>query len=40
VNALLMGPGNYRNRDYFKAGSVMTVIFIVIAVGITYLLYS
>lgn len=39
VNALLMGPGNYRTRDYFVAGSVMTVVFILIAVGITHLLY-
>jgi|GEM_PF-4703926 len=28
VNALLMGPGNYRARDYTAPGSVMTVVFI------------
>ncbi|WP_292731723.1 hypothetical protein [Methanoculleus sp.] len=39
VNALLRGPGNYRTRDYVVAGSVMTVVFIVIAVGIVSLLY-
>lgn len=39
VNALLMGPGNNRTRDYVVAGSVMTVVFIVIAVGIVPLLY-
>jgi di/tricarboxylate transporter len=39
VNALLMGPGNYRTRDYIVAGSVMTVVFIVIAVSLVSLLY-
>jgi len=39
VNALLMGPGGYHNKDYLRAGSLMTVIFIVIAVGLTYLFY-
>ncbi len=38
VNALLMGPGGYRNRDYLRAGGAMTVLFIVIAVGLVYLL--
>jgi len=39
VNALLMGPGGYRNRDYIVAGGVLTVIFILVAVGIVSLLY-
>lgn len=39
VNALLMGPGNYRPRDYILPGSIMTVVFILIAVGIVSLLY-
>ncbi|MDN7024618.1 SLC13 family permease [Methanoculleus sp. FWC-SCC1] len=39
VNALLMGPGGYRNRDYLRAGGAMTLLFIVIAVGLVYLLY-
>jgi di/tricarboxylate transporter len=39
VNALLMGPGGYRNADYFKAGGLMTILFIVIAVGFLYLFY-
>jgi di/tricarboxylate transporter len=34
-----MGPGGYHNKDYLRAGSLMTVIFIVIAVGLTYLFY-
>lgn len=39
VNALLMGPGNYRTRDYLFAGGAQTVIFIAIAVGFVSLLY-
>jgi di/tricarboxylate transporter len=39
VNALLMGPGGYRNRDYVRAGGIMSVIFIVIAVSLTYAFY-
>ena len=38
VNALLMGPGGYSPKDYLKAGSIMTVIFIAIAVMLIYLL--
>ena len=36
VNALFMAPGGYRGRDYLVAGGVMTVIFLVIAVGATF----
>ena len=39
VNALLMGPGGYHNRDYVRAGSIMSILFIVIAVGLVYLFY-
>jgi len=39
VNALLMGPGGYHNRDYLKAGGLMSVIFLVIAVTLVYLFY-
>ncbi|HNU02481.1 MAG TPA: SLC13 family permease [Acidobacteriota bacterium] len=39
VNALLMSPGGYRNLDYLKAGGLMTVLFIAIAVVGIYLLY-
>jgi di/tricarboxylate transporter len=38
VNALLMGPGGYTPKDYLKAGSIMTIIFIGIAVILIYLL--
>ena len=32
VNALLMGPGGYRVADYVRAGSVMTVMFLVVLI--------
>jgi len=31
VNALLMGPGGYRITDYLRAGSVLSVLFLLIA---------
>jgi len=40
VNALFMGPGGYRNRDYLKAGGVMTVLFLIVAVTVCYLWYA
>lgn len=39
VNALLMAPGGYHNRDYIRAGGIMTVIFLFVAVTLSYLLY-
>ncbi len=39
VNALYMGPGEYRTRDYIKIGSGLAVIYIVILVAMTYLFY-
>ncbi len=38
VNALLMGPGGYTPKDYVNAGGIMSMIFIVIAVTLIYLL--
>jgi di/tricarboxylate transporter len=40
VNALLMGPGGYHNRDYLRAGGLMTLVFLVIAVGLIYAFYA
>ncbi len=40
VNALLMGPGGYTSIDYMKAGSGMTIIFIVITVFGLWLFYG
>ncbi|MCC7564758.1 MAG: SLC13 family permease [Methanomicrobiaceae archaeon] len=39
VNAFLMVPGGYRTRDYMKAGGIMTVLFLIVAVGLVYLVY-
>jgi di/tricarboxylate transporter len=39
VNALLMGPGGYRNADYLRAGGGMTLLFLVIAVSYIYLFH-
>lgn len=36
VNALIMSPGGYRNTDFFKAGSGMTLLFLFIAVLFFY----
>ncbi len=39
VNALYMGPGEYRTRDYIKIGGGLSVIYIVILVAMTYFIY-
>lgn len=39
VNAFLMSPGGYRNRDYLRAGSGLTVIYIAVAVVLVYGFY-
>ena len=31
VNALIMGPGDYRVADFLRAGSAMTVLFVVVS---------
>jgi len=31
VNALIMGPGDYRVSDFMRAGSIMTVVFLVVS---------
>ena len=31
VNALIMGPGGYKNADFIRAGGMMTVIFLVVS---------
>ncbi len=30
VNALIMGPGGYRVPDFIKAGSIMTILFLIV----------
>jgi di/tricarboxylate transporter len=39
VNALFMSPGGYRNADYIRAGGIMTLLFLAIAVGTVWLLF-
>ena len=39
VNALIMGPGGYQVSDFIKAGSIMTVMFIVVVVLLLNMLY-
>jgi di/tricarboxylate transporter len=39
VNALLMAPGGYHNRDYLRAGGIMTVLYLVVAVVLSDFLY-
>jgi len=39
VNALMMSSGGYKNRDYIKAGSGMTLLFIVLTVTFFYTFY-
>ena len=40
VNALIMRPGGYRTVDYFRAGSGMTVLYLVVMMATIYLLYG
>jgi len=39
VNALLMGPGGYKVKDYLKSGSVVTIVFLIISVLMFTLLF-
>jgi len=39
VNAMLMSAGGYRNADYLKAGSGLTLLFILVVVVIFYFFY-
>lgn len=39
VNALLMTPGGYRVPDYLKAGSILSVLFLLVSTTVLYLLY-
>ena len=39
VNALYMGPGEYRTKDYLKIGGFLSSIYIAILVAMTYFFY-
>ncbi|NOX19639.1 MAG: SLC13 family permease [Nitrospirae bacterium] len=40
VNAYIMGPGGYKTVDYIKAGSIMTVLYLVVMIGAMSLFYG
>ena len=39
VNALIMGPGGYRVPDFMKAGSIMTILFLIVMIGMMNLIF-
>lgn len=39
VNALIMGPGGYSVGDFMKAGSIMTILFLVVMIFMMNLIY-
>jgi di/tricarboxylate transporter len=40
VNALIMRPGGYKTVDYIRAGTGMTLLFIVVVLSILYFGYG
>jgi len=40
VNAFYMGPGRYRSTDFIKAGGIISIVFIVVMIGVIYLIYG
>lgn len=40
VNALIMSPGRYENKDFIKAGSLLSIIYITISVFFIYILFT
>ncbi|MFB6249673.1 MAG: SLC13 family permease [Salinibacter sp.] len=39
VNALLMTPGGYQVKDYLKAGSILSLIFVTLSTAVLYTFY-
>ncbi len=39
VNALIMGPGDYSVRDFLRAGSIMTVLFLIVSLLMLNLIF-
>ena len=39
VNALIMGPGDYRVSDFLRAGSAMTILFLVVSLVMLNLVF-
>ncbi len=40
VNALYMGPGDYRTKDYMKIGGILSLIYVTVLVSMTHIFYS
>ncbi len=40
VNALYMGPGRYRTIDFIKAGSLISVVFLIVMIAMIYFFYG
>ena len=40
VNALIMRPGGYKTIDYFRAGSGMTILYMVVMMSMIYFFYG
>lgn len=39
VNALIMGPGGYRVKDFLRAGGIMTLLFLIVMLGMMQLIF-
>jgi len=39
VNALIMGPGGYRVPDFLKAGSIMTILFLIVSMTVMNIIF-
>ncbi len=40
VNALIMRPGGYKTKDYFRAGAGMTVLYLTVMMAMVYAFYG
>ena len=40
VNAFYMGPGGYRSVDFVKAGTVISIVFLIAMISAIYLVYG
>jgi len=39
VNALIMGPAGYKVKDFVKSGSIMTILFLIVSLGMLNLVF-
>ncbi len=39
VNALIMGPGGYKVKDFMRAGGIMTILFLVVSLSVMNLIF-